>query len=430
MTSFKKSIGNEFGETSGDYALAERYEAVALPSGGLLEDFLTLWVKLSAKPTVLFVDEIDSLVGDTLISVLRQLRSGYAARPESFPQTICLVGLRDVRDYRIWSPEQGSFVLGGSAFNIKAESLKLADFSREEVAALYQQHTKATGQIFTPEAIEYAFYLTQGQPWLVNALAYQACFRDVTDRTQPITKEIVERSKETLILRRDTHIDVLADRLKEPRVRSILDQLIWGSDKLVEFPPDDVQYVLDLGILARRDKRLVIANPIYQEVFPRVLSAPSEETIYERTAAYVEKNGVLNVPKLLEAFTQFYRENSAIWLEKFDYKESGPHLLLMAFLQRIINGGGSIHREYALGRKRVDLLIRWGKQRIVIELKIQRNPKTITEGLVQTAEYMDTSHATEGHLVVFDRSPEKTWDEKIFTRQERVQGKTITTWGM
>src|SRR5205085_3007690 len=117
------------------------------------------------------------------------------------------------------------------------------------------------------------------------------------------------------------------------------------------------------------------------------------------TSWYENKGGSLNMHKLLQAFTQFYRENSEIWLEKFDYKESGPHLLLMAFLQRVINGGGKIHREYALGRKRVDLLIEWSSfvkttadkppQRIVIELKIRRSEKTIEEGLEQTAQYMD-----------------------------------------
>jgi len=48
---------------------------------------------------VLFIDEVDSLVGDTLISLLRQLRSGYDRRPSSFPQSIILCGLRDIRDY-------------------------------------------------------------------------------------------------------------------------------------------------------------------------------------------------------------------------------------------------------------------------------------------------------------------------------------------
>jgi hypothetical protein len=133
---------------------------------------------------------------------------------------------------------------------------------------------------------------------------------------------------------------------------------------------------------------------------------------------------------LLQAFTQFYRENSAIWLEKFDYKESGPHLLLMAFLQRVINGGGKIHREYALGRKRVDLLLQWGDQRVVIELKIKRGEKTIADGLEQSAGYMDANNATEGHLIVFDRDPDKSWDEKVFM-QERLVGKyAIFVWGM
>ena len=112
----------------------------------------------------------------------------------------------------------------------------------------------------------------------------------------------------------------------------------------------------------------------------------------------------------------------------------------MAFLQRIINGGGKIHREYALGRKRVDLLIEFAysaeatkaenKQRIVIELKIKRGEKTIPEGLEQTAAYMDTNNATEGHLVVFDRTRYKSWDEKIFTEEETYGKQKITVWGM
>src|SRR5262249_1015095 len=160
-----------------------------------------------------------SLVGDTLISILRQLRARYPMRPQSFPQSVCLIGVRDVRDYRIFSDAQQTYILGGSAFNIKAESLTLSNFSQADVRTLLLQDTQEAGQIFTDEAIEYVFYLTQGQPWLVNALAYQACFRDVLDRSRPITKEVIERSKETLILRRDTHIDVLVDRLGEPRVR-------------------------------------------------------------------------------------------------------------------------------------------------------------------------------------------------------------------
>ena len=133
----------------------------------------------------------------------------------------------------------------------------------------------------------------------------------------------------------------------------------------------------------------------------------------------------------MEGWTQFWRENAESWTQRFTYQESGPHLLLMAFLQRIINGGGRLHREYALGRRRLDLLIEWqNKQRIVIEVKIWRDKNTVPNGLTQTADYMDINNATEGHLVIFDRTKDKTWDEKIYTRPEVAQGKTITVWGM
>ena len=163
---------------SKDPALALFEKLTDDPYSALFE-FLRKWSQIAPKPIILFIDEIDSLIGDTLISVLRQLRTGYLERPSAFPQSICLIGVRDVKDYKIFSEEQQSIVIGGSAFNIKAESLILSSFSLDEVRTLYQQHTEETGQIFTDDAIAYAFEQTRGQPWLVNALGFQVTMRDV-----------------------------------------------------------------------------------------------------------------------------------------------------------------------------------------------------------------------------------------------------------
>ena len=137
---------------------------------------------------------------------------------------------------------------------------------------------------------------------------------------------------------------------------------------------DDVQYTLDLGLVRRGPNGLEVANRIYAEVIPRELTVVQQiklETI-ERPAWYIEADGQLNMPKLLAAFQQFFRENSEFWLERYEYREAGPHLLLQAFLQRIVNGGGRVDREYGLGRRRTDLLVIWphagGVQRVVIEI--------------------------------------------------------------
>lgn len=396
-------------------------------TGSSLNSMLNEWAKHSAKPLIIFIDEIDSLIGDTLISVLRQLRSGYDQRPTGFPQSLCLVGVRDVRDYRIYSDEQQAIVLGGSAFNIKAKSLTLPAFTHAQVKDLYEQHTAETGQKFTEEAIDYAFEQTQGQPWLVNALAYEACFEMITDRSQTVTKAILEQAKEILIKRQDTHLDVLIDRLNEPRVYKIIDAIINGQSEKRFFPDDDVLYCRDLGLI-KKDK-YEIANPIYQDIFPRALTASLQNQIDITELSYKNPDGSINGARLIEEFQQFFRENSVSLLENFNYLESGPHLVMMAYLQRVVNGGGTIHREYALGRKRVDLLVKYHDQRIVIELKVRHSPDDVTKGLVQTAEYMDICNATEGHLILFDQRPGRSWDEKIYHRQEICNGKTITVWG-
>ena len=400
-------------------------------------EVLSRWAADDPRPAVLLIDEIDALVGDSLIAVLRQLRSGYAWRPRHFLQSVILCGVRDVRDYRIHSASEKAIITGGSAFNIKAESLRLGDFSRTEVATLYHQHTDETGQLIAPQALARIWELTQGQPWLVNALGYETCFRMPAgqDRRQPITVEMVEEAKENLILRRETHLDQLADKLDEERVRRVIEPLLAGQGEPARIPMDDLDYVQDLGLIGRGSP-LRIANPIYQEIIPRQLTYSTEVLTAQETAWYVNPDGRLEVNQLLAAFQEFFQEHSEHWVERFQYKEAGPQLLLQAFLQRIVNGGGRIEREYGLGRMRTDLLVIWpwpgGVQKIVIELKVlhKRLEQTLAAGLEQTWAYLDRCGAGEGHLVIFDRTPGKPWAEKLFRREETVRDRVITVWGM
>lgn len=411
-------------------------------------EYITSYLRLLCdaldRPLLLFIDEIDALVGDSLVSVLRQIRAGYDQRPQYFPQSVILCGVRDVRDYRIVTSNQ-DIITGGSAFNIKAASLRLGNFSRQEIHELYTQHTAATGQEFDPTCFPMVWNATEGQPWLVNALGYEVTMemRENRDRSIRIIPEMIYRAQERIIYRRDTHIDILIDKLREERVRSVIAPILAGEDGEVEqhLRDDDIQYVVDLGLIVR-DKPLRVANAIYKEVIPRELTWARQQTLIQQAAWYINPNNSINMEKLLLDFQQFFRENADSWIERFDYKESGPQLLLQAFLQRVVNGGGYIDREYGLGRSRTDLLITkpltdtYGGpfQRIVLELKIKRSEqeKTIAKGLEQTVGYMDKCGGVinEGHFILFDRDKSVSWDKKIWHRQEEYDGRTITVWGM
>ena len=386
-----------------------------------LKELLARWCVANPVPLVLLVDEIDSLVGDTLLSVLRQLRAGYEQRPEAFPQSVVLCGVRDIRDYRIRS-SAGEVIAGGSPFNVAAKSLRMGDFTEAETRALMAQHTEETGQRFSEAAQGAVWTQTEGQPWLVNALCAGACFDNKAgrDRSHSIEVDDIYTAREELILSRRTHLDQLAHKLEEERVRQVVEPLLSGGE--VRHHARDLEYVRDLGLIAATDPPR-IANPIYREVVPRELGYVLQSSLDIQVAWYVDDAGRLDMTKLLSAFGTFFGEHAEHWLGHLGaYREAAPQLILQAYLQRVVNGGGRIEREYGLGRGRTDLLVLWPREagqpsdlweRFVVECKVLRDSDrkslawTVEKGVEQTLGYMKQCGAEEGHLVVMDRRSEE-----------------------
>jgi hypothetical protein len=382
----------------------------------------------SKRPLVVLFDEADGLAGEAMVSFLTQLRDGYVARSIApFPFALALVGIRQVRDYVMSSEDRRAVTWLGttSPFNITAESATLAMFTRDEVGELLQQHTEATNQRFEDEAIERIWYLSQGHPWLVNALAAEVVHRDVTDRSVAVTAEHIETAKETIIVERRTNIDSLVARLREPRVMRILAPMLVGDTTDGDTLDDDFAYILGLGLIARREGRYEVANPIYREVIPRALTYNRQMQIANEPSWYVKADGSLDIMKLFEAWQKFWRKDGHLAADGFAYREAGPHLMLMAFLQRILNGGGSIDREYGLGRGALDLMVGWKGARHGIEVKLRRDTETEKDALEQIAGYLDSAGLQEGWLVLFDLRSSISWEDKLYIRNTEQSGKLI-----
>lgn len=252
------------------------------PQAGLLrvQVFLSRWARSCPRPIVLFLDEIDTLVDDALVSVLSQLRAGYPGRPERFPLSIALVGLRDIQDYKIAEPGD-------------------------------------------------------------------------EEQISPSTPFI-----------------------------------------------------------------------------PRELAAATEEAIRLQPRSWQGADGRLDMDRLMEEFVDFWRLNAEPLMQQQNYPELAPQLILMAFLQKVVNGGARVDREYASGARRVDLSIRaptgsgQPEQREVIEITIwrERRKDPLTDGLAQLDGYLGRIHAERGYLMIFDlrRSAQGVpWEER--PRWEQAQ---------
>jgi hypothetical protein len=406
------------------------------PPGRRIVAALQDWAVTCPLPLVLFFDEIDALRGQSLVSVLRQLRDGFRSRAQAFPATIALCGLRDVRDYKAAAGGDPSRLGTASPFNIAVDSLRIGDFTADEVATLYKQHTAETAQEFTPEAIKRAFALSQGQPWLVNALAREVIDKMRVESPTPITAENIETAKERLILARATHLDSLVSKLAEPRVRRVIEPLVAGTlpDNVDDVYQDDVSYVRDLGLIGR-GKFIEVANPIYREVIMRVLGANFDGFISAEPHRFVLPDGRLDFRLLIEKFAEFWVSDGEILAETRYYSEAAAQLVFTAFLQRVVNGGGTVDREYGIGRGRIDLLIRkpYGGglvQREAVELKVWHPHKAdpLPQGLSQLDGYLDRLGLDAGTLIIFDRRPDvaPVTERTVLTETTSPAGHAIT----
>ena len=392
--------------------------------GGMLYKILANWSRILApKPLIVLFDEVDVLEGEAMIGFLRQLRDGFAGRDiGKFPVSIVLVGLRDLKDY-ITASKVGLPPNPGSPFNIKEDSAAITNFSQTDVARLFAQRTAENGQQITQEALDYVYEQSKGQPWMVNSLLARATMRVLhQESTETVTLAHIEEARQQMILARETHLDALAVRLREPRIRSIIEPILIGESNPELAESETFRHCLDLGLVAIERGTPAIANPIYREVIARHLTYGQQLAIPEPAWQWEKPDGSLDMDRLMQEFQKFWRRHADIWETKTTYTEAFPHLLLMAFLQRVLNGGGRIEREYAAGRGRMDLGVEYNRHWYIIEIKLihqyDASQMVREEGLEQINSYRDKlAPSAPAYLVIFDRRPktrEKSWDERIY----------------
>jgi hypothetical protein len=388
----------------------------------MLKETLTRLCAALDKPLIIFFDEADGLCGQTLVTVVQQLRDGYLHRDETpFPCSVSFTGLRDFRIYLEQAAGDRDAAAPPLHFKEVSKVLTLTNFTVEQVAELYRQHTEATGQVFEPGAAERAWYWSEGHPWLVNALARLIVEDDLAkDYSKPITAKHFDAAADALIERNDVHIDYLLEWLKLTRVRKVLEPVLTGSDELTGVRDDDINLCLDLGLLKMDPGTgLRPGTPIYRDAIVRRLSYDTLFSLPPELRHRWMDGRTLDMSALLKEFQQAWWENSDRWLTIYEYREAAPYMIVQAYLQRVVGSDGVISREFALGRGRMDVSVKYAGKTYPVQLK-SAGPKAGSEGLEQLQRTMDTCGASEGWLVIFDRDQTKPWEERIHWTTETL----------
>jgi hypothetical protein len=296
------------------------------PPGDMLNSILGRWACLVApKPLIVLFDEVDVLQDAAMISFLRQLRSGFGERGVGvFPISIALVGMRDLKDYLV-SVKDGRPVNPGSPFNIKADSAALSNFTKEDSARLFDQRTGETGQQITREALDYVYEQSKGQPWIVNSLFGRATMRVLDENSrETIGIEHIREAREQMILARETHLDALAFRIKNPTIRKVMETLMTGEVDFDLPESEGFRLCMDLGLVSIEHGAAVVANPLYREILARQMTYGPQLAIPAPEFRWENPDGSLDMDRLLKEFQQFWRENSEAWEENQTTPKPSP----------------------------------------------------------------------------------------------------------
>jgi hypothetical protein len=407
---------------------------VESPRGAMTSATLTAWARACRRPIVLILDAIDALRGASQEAVLRQLMVGYPSRPESFPASVVVAGVHDAARGPAGDPAASPRPTS-SPFGVKLESTLIDDFTEAEVFQLYGQHTADTGQPFDSGAMLRVWELTRGQPWLVNALAREVVEAMGVQPPTPIAEHHVDEAKERLLRSRTTHLDHLVAHLAEPEVRRVLAPVLGGA---VAAPAptydDDVRHAAELGLVAR-SRPLTVANPIYTEAITRAMGRFVEDSVpVESARELCDADGKLEVDRALAAFVKVWTDHGQALATRMPYPEVGPQLVLMAFLQRLVNEGGAMDRQLGAGRGRIDLLLRWPHngalgervwqlEPFVLMSWSEERPDPLPEGLRLLEATLDQRGLAHGTLVIFDRRPARdTQPSTPRTRIKKLKG--------
>ena len=388
---------------------------------GAISDF----VGKSDKEVVLMIDEVDKSSNSQLfLHFLGMLRTKYLLATQGKDRTflsVILAGVRDIKNIKPKIRDEKDRVFN-SPWNVAADFRVDMSFSAGEIEAMLTDYVEETGTAMDTKLIsEEIRKFTNGYPYLVSRLCKN--IDEYFDKNWTL-EGLEDAIRMTLNETSTLFDDVIKNIENNPELKAVVYEILVDGR---EIPFHSVAYEKGImyGILSERNGKLAIHNSIFETLLYGYLLAQEKMRTMAAGFTNVNKdqlmvNSRLNMEKVLLKFAEFMEEQYRQENERF-YETNG-RLIFLAYLKPILNGRGfSFVEAQTRENRRMDVVITFGGEKFVVELKIWNGQKYEEKGLEQLAGYLDAQNLSTGYMLVFNFNKNK----KSSAQWLKVAGKDI-----
>lgn len=396
------------------------------------DNFLRLSEKITdfctERKSVLLIDEVDQASNNQIfLHFLGMLREKYLARKaeEDFTfSSVILVGVYDIKNMKLRMIEKGySGIMTGeikynSPWNIAADFNIDMSFSIPEIGSMLSEYESDhhTGMDIQEISLQIWNY-TRGYPFLVSRIC-----QETDEGGMPWNPAGIQAAVKNILLEKNTLFDDIAQHLESnDELRSFMyELLILGQEKHFERTNTTIDLAATFGFIRNEVGRAVIDNRIFEikianYFISKNLENKNQLKITGVLTEDVVQNHHFDMEYVLQKFSRHY-EDLYENIKNRKFLEENGRILFLTYLCPLINGKGFYHIESRTNtERRMDIVIDYGSDQYILELKLWYGNKKHEDAYEQLYEYLESKHAETGYLLTFD-----------FRRQKKTQMNWVT----
>ena len=404
--------------------LEERLSALKIdaPSTGMIELFgcLSDMCKISPRPVVLMIDEVDSASNNQVfIDFLAQLR-GYYLERENTPifHSVILAGVYDIKNLKLkLRPETEH--LYNSPWNIAADFDMDMSFSPAQIMSMLEEYEadRHTG-MNVPLMAEEIYQYTAGYPVLVSSIC-----KFIDEKLIPGNecenpadawgKAGIEKAVKRLLVNSVPLFESMIRHLEEyPSMKQMFQAILFQGNEF-SYNPDTKEINLShmFGYAVNKNGKVQIANRIFEMRLYNYFLSEEElsskiGTLAQRDKSYFIHDGRLDMDMTLKKFVEYFNDIYSDNDDKF-IENHGRKIFLM-FLRPIINGTGNYYIEaQTRDARRTDVIVDYLGEQFIIELKKWYGTEYNARGEAQLTDYLEYYHKDKGYMISFNFNKNK-----------------------